>query len=1153
MAILCCCSQLRSKKRPEGRGTTASDQDPGGLPVRPPPARLPPATSNALALSPRSVAARSSLTDPLPGAAAEALVQPGELVVDDSEDDNCDDGLDHGGTDRTTTALGAVKARIRRHLSQDSISRRSETEEQMAHRAKVKHLMRKRIQEELQSETDGTVGAVSIPHVLVPAPHSVALLGGGPRDTIEFTVSETQEKELARAEAAHLSSVSAQDDEHCMPTSAPERSSAQSLGKENRHPSSRAASLRDWNLSPSAASQADCHKLLRNRSSLPEIPAPPVLCPARVPSFNDTPSFTSWRLSLSTEKLADLITPGKAPSLSQQVASSASDDGSVSDTKDDEPTRCLADKSSSLAVTGPRLPNRLDSSHVSLTSSLGIGKQIPPSQSLIRGDSPVGLWLRTQSQQFRFSAASQASSEHASEAEDADDMLGGPAEPCRPDTAVRGLPGRPHHMRENQQLERQGSLQSTRNKTQVTPTLSEAHRPILDADIDFVDGDKDPRCEPRNDRIVTVPFAAKSKADHKLAQADASPIVPRVVRKGLAGLRLPSFKCTSSSYPIAVARSVSTHHSNVTGNHFTTKSEGKANTGPPPDSRPGDSSPSLASSNTRRTTMDTASETSSFFHREAELRNVEERFRDSHLRKAFAVPVESRFREDFDEETRLAERNSLVSEPRLNLPLGIRMAFHNFDGSGTDAVVSQHAQPGESDTRQNDGLDRSGQGHLEVPIVGRGNNGVKRTSRPRGFSSSRDGDETAELWKRALRGEPGSTSHRRSASSHLPATGNEREERPGSRDRLPQAPQPSEDSRRSVSESHAHSPTCNTQMTQEDEEAFRRSLLTSNKILEEWARQLDNQELEAKSKTRPLSSAPQAVSSTSKIPPESWAKYPSFNREQRNAAAGVADGIMPKDFAVREISAAGHITWTTDTGEASAQIPRNMVRSFSDKFTQPFRTRLGRFMPGRSTTPTSDKSMRGARRSSIQTSGDLEYPELELLPTAGGYKELRALERGINEIAGLAGSIRTDLHEDDALNNRPKLTEKMVGALQHDGSSENNSSKTSDITSFVERQATCVIIHSQGTPATQIRHLDPSPAKDSTGSSGQRYATPLTHLSSCPDGLSRPVTPCAGPQRPPTAHTPSSTKSSPSVVRRIVLGVPTSTSDDGTLVVRSRS
>lgn len=414
MAILCCCSQLRNK-RPHTEQELADDRNaeeselPHGQrprhrsPTRPRPAKLPPSTSCRLVFSSQSTAARSSLTNPLPGAAADASIQPAELVIEDSEDDNGLEAL-RSRKNRSTSTLDAVKARIRRHLSQDSISRQGETEEQIAHRAQVKRLMRKRIQEELQSETGDAVSRSSTPQNLAQA--TIAYAGNGPRDTIEFTMDEVQEQEHKGLMRGKVLSV--EDGKRRLSKTMSKRSSAPTFGgKENRQFRSRSNSLGDGIRDNLVDFQAGDHVLhLRQGVSLPDIPASPILHPARVVSLHDASSLTSWRLSLNVDNLADLLTPDNNLSVFRPIASPAGSYSTV-DELEQRRIRRLRSRSSPPVVESDAA--RVQTSQASF--SLSYQQRLPASHSLIRDESPVGLWLRTQDPQFRSSTASRPQSD----------------------------------------------------------------------------------------------------------------------------------------------------------------------------------------------------------------------------------------------------------------------------------------------------------------------------------------------------------------------------------------------------------------------------------------------------------------------------------------------------------------------------------------------------------------------------------------------------------------------------------------------------------------------------------------------------------------------------------------------------------------------
>lgn len=556
MAILCCCGQLCPRKRhgPHTKDEPASgysqDMDVVGivasevLPSRPPPARLPPPIPNANVNipppSPESTAARSSLTNPLPGisgATADNSIQLGELVIEDSEGDNGDgdgnDPLVHSSRNRSTSTLEAVKARIRRHLSQDSISRKSETGEQIARRAEVKRLMRKRIQEELQSETGGAASGVSTPHD--PAPASITGLGNGPRDTIEFAVDQTKkDKDLARAMARSL-----EDHDPRLSKATSKQSSAHSFAKENCHPSSRPASLRDFDDAEADLEDfhAAHHKHLRQRSSLPDIPASPVLHPVTT-RFNDAASIASWRLSLSGDKLADLLTPEKSLSVFRPVASPSASTSTLNELAH-RPIRRPRSKSSPLVVR-----NEASTAHASQVSlNAGFRRRLTASHSLVRDESPVGLWLRTQGQQFHMSTASRPQS--YADLDAASDI---------PVDLYDTAQDHASHIRQvdDQQCSESSRTSVSGNRMQGTPFRSRSYtahadtktaRILSTCDLGLLLGAQPHPTELAPARPPAPTPGESPSTTLNLPAVDGNSSGQSCVRRGFGGLRLPSFRC----------------------------------------------------------------------------------------------------------------------------------------------------------------------------------------------------------------------------------------------------------------------------------------------------------------------------------------------------------------------------------------------------------------------------------------------------------------------------------------------------------------------------------------------------------------------------------------------------------------------------------
>ncbi|ROV91996.1 hypothetical protein VSDG_07636 [Cytospora chrysosperma] len=456
---------------------------------------------------------------------------------------------------------------------------------------------------------------------------------------------------------------------------------------------------------------------------------------------------------------------------------------------------------------------------------------------------------------------------------------------------------------------------------------------------------------------------------------------------------------------------------------------------------------------------------------EAELQAVEERFRDSHLRMEPLIPIESKFKEIFDHDGDLNAENRNYFLCRLHLNAQKRdkpMTIENLDGNGTDHITFVQEPSQRTDPRPHgtSSLERPDHGHLQVPVVDRGTNrrnldgtslGTSRKSgesgRPRGFSCSKQGDETAQMWKRALRAESKSKSPRGSTSSdvisspsHLGVVCDLKG--------VPTAPQPSGNGSLNLSTPGIHSPTGDGRLSRDNDAKLRETVIRSSTILQNWAHQLESQESEARERSRNSGPASSPFVQATKMPLASWSRFPSYNREQRNAAAGQADNIKSKDFAVKEFSGAGELNWTTDKPHDECTLPKVVGRSFSDKVASTFKSRWSKLIPGRSGIPSRDGSMQGGRRSSIQTGGDLEYPELELLPSAGRYRELRALEREIDDMKGVKIKKRSSSDAFSTQPDRPRLTDKMVGAWQQPGAgSDAELSKTSDTTSFVEEKA----------------------------------------------------------------------------------------------------
>ncbi|KAK8129784.1 hypothetical protein PG999_002164 [Apiospora kogelbergensis] len=139
----------------------------------------------------------------------------------------------------------------------------------------------------------------------------------------------------------------------------------------------------------------------------------------------------------------------------------------------------------------------------------------------------------------------------------------------------------------------------------------------------------------------------------------------------------------------------------------------------------------------------------------------------------------------------------------------------------------------------------------------------------------------------------------------------------------------------------------------------------------------------------------------SSTPPKSWARWPSHTRPARNGPAQQNDSIRPQDFAVAQ-SHTGETRCSTDQDSAAPTEPKERSDSLSGKVTKAIRKSIARIMPNGDYNLSPALSFAAGSAQNGKPGGHLEYPELELLPMAGGYKELEALESQIEHIKNLS-------------------------------------------------------------------------------------------------------------------------------------------------------
>ncbi|KAI0161424.1 hypothetical protein GGR57DRAFT_357555 [Xylariaceae sp. FL1272] len=423
------------------------------------------------------------------------------------------------------------------------------------------------------------------------------------------------------------------------------------------------------------------------------------------------------------------------------------------------------------------------------------------------------------------------------------------------------------------------------------------------------------------------------------------------------------------------------------------------------------------------------SHTTSFEQREEELRSVEKRFGSAPLRGHPLVPIHSRFHEEFDDyknagsvsssflsKLHLAfskkstisaspgglERKSFIQfENSENVTNMLRSAFTPAPNSGSPSKV---IRPVSSESiRNEEGLD----GLWQRALV----RDAERLS----------GRLKAKLSKTTVRSDmTGSNATTRNASLIMNY---------GTRENLRPTTIKDDD----VSPIELSSGHCSIQV---EEEGTTPRITIDDPVdihacvLQEWVEQLQEEDVRRRERITTPTPRPRRL----RTPPASWAKWPSETRAARTGSAGEKDLVTARDFA--EFSSPSPRKGKTErklTGKKS--LPSS--RALSDQIGRVLKSRWDKIiMHKNSAERTADQAPPSPEIRSSR--GQLEYPELELLPTGtSAFKEVQALERQIDNIKrrsfSLAPSSRfsTEYHSSfiDAMNTSLPLTPNTQGGF----------------------------------------------------------------------------------------------------------------------------
>ncbi|KAG5753176.1 hypothetical protein H9Q70_004161 [Fusarium xylarioides] len=430
------------------------------------------------------------------------------------------------------------------------------------------------------------------------------------------------------------------------------------------------------------------------------------------------------------------------------------------------------------------------------------------------------------------------------------------------------------------------------------------------------------------------------------------------------------------------------------------------------------------------TTSLAQSESASFLQREAELGSIRRRFSEAFASKKPEKRVVTRFREEFSE-------SSLPPTVHKSFRSKIQLAIPSHLRARSDGIDLRH-KGGSSGPP-------TGQNYLLIPVERLGGHEREASDRSKGRSNlsirphmsrlpteeyQKPGlgrrESATDLWQRAIRLE---AERRRSGSIHLST------KKPSQRSQSPNRslnePGAARYSTRSVSDTGREV----SQLTPTTEELS--SPGNSKWLIERWV---------ATMRPRIGESAGDMRLTRLTEPPKSWSRFPSHNREERNKNATDRDRVHPRDFAVKHMTSEGQIRWATDAPPDEAkQRARTLPRSFSTKFGELVKSKMGRIIPSKGIRHR--VSQDHFRRHAALSSACMEYPEMGIRPSESGYTELQALGREISNMKG-----EPHLHVPGRELSKPQSTRSLgdrVVALMHDAIGQRQS-KHDDVAEVAE-------------------------------------------------------------------------------------------------------
>ncbi|KAH7356760.1 hypothetical protein BKA65DRAFT_214355 [Rhexocercosporidium sp. MPI-PUGE-AT-0058] len=433
------------------------------------------------------------------------------------------------------------------------------------------------------------------------------------------------------------------------------------------------------------------------------------------------------------------------------------------------------------------------------------------------------------------------------------------------------------------------------------------------------------------------------------------------------------------------------------------------------------SSASLAAPLTRypRAVLDdnslVASETESFREREAELSVVETRFASSEFIRSRNTPVSSKFTEEFNVESERTEpqHRKLSVFNRL-----AKLAVRSYDGSSKMEELLDIPMP----TFNAESL-RS----PKTP----GNAGLSPGGPATLMSSLAEFDDSAHMWGKPIKKD--GRADQVADNLHIPgrqktAVG----EKSAVEDELPRSAFGTLIGLRKGKKKKIDIKDQKS-AAEEYNERFQARLAVKELVMDSWEDEMAATAAKAKAKSRTIVKKASPTMPDKRYP-TAWARYSSEDRNERCISAGAQDRIDVKDFAILGHEDDGEIIWCLEHDDDGHHPDIAEVRKgFRDKVRDRIRHKAYKFDTG-----DEQSQQTGGRRGSLTVAGELEFPELEVLPFT-----LRTEEQIEADIHAEKEAERIQREKEEAAR-KPHIPKLAVRHKRNDGSLDGDEENASE-------------------------------------------------------------------------------------------------------------